>query len=1200
MWCVNDAKKRRADAVGNGSDAKAKHYKASAPADGPWARLRLGSVMRHPLIIDAATMQVDTMSRFALAAPGSPARQASCSIMFLSSQESQTSSSDPSILAVWSQDSSQPESLAETLPSEYPVHPTSLASPVLKTPRLGTSAPATEIVVADVESADSPNSKGGASPPLREVWVSESWPVEVKRIEEHSNPHHWKFSPVSIGIRNGAGCGGEDRCNAATCANAKENCLCMETNCSFSCCSGNGFKEHPLHVIARSFVTSIRGLVAKDDIAAGEVLGEYFGHLDLFGPPCRNGPVNDGFRTHLKTLWTGTSCRSPLAGAQARALHALSADTPPPAASPETSVSVMAIPADSPGADGGLPSRPPLAGVAEVSAPSPLSTASTGDASGEGSESSVAQPDDVLSPVLGAVPRSAADAPEAASSAGSADSQPQGSVTGSGAPGDGACSAADAREASSAVPGAPRFSSVRWEDIEDIVTTGTDRTVRQVQESAQRHFLALARLVVDLNRRPPLRTDYELDQRLKAAGSLSDVVDALAPIPRSLGSSQAAAVLEQRCRRLDKSLADTHKVIRQDREQFKAGIASFAAQLRQLRGYLEQSDRQSSVSGGTSSSIAFAMPAAFTTILEELGALQLPIPPPPAASGSSEGSGSTPPASSGSLGGAAATSGSSTSPTVDSDTSDDSGPVIPCSLHKGKGKMPAKSSAKRRSAPPPPKKKQRLGRPSADLKARKAAKQAASAAVSSSGPFTERSFIAPGRLSFDFVGAGLWHCASSTASTASLPSTPVVSRGITPGTEASVPVEIDDDGGSGADGAASEASVASGGVFSSPVVSQPRRDGRPTRAASTTAGLRSIAAAENESAPCALVLGLATPSRTPGATQASVASSASAPDPAESVAVVAAASAAVVTPALARRRVANAHTGPVPPARVVVTPTPRQASAPCARAVVTATLSTMSGTRSTAFERVTAIPAPIQGPQPRVRASRKLPYLANPLLEPAFTAPGAQEARCEILNARIPIASDRVTECSQVSDRIGSDTPEYLETGSAWSAYNKGRNLRADRVRLQIPKRFWVWCTPDAGGKINCPPEILLEFSMLQYSFETLTWAPSTAAWTVEVVDRDARQPWRDGWVWVPAEHPFNTTFAPCYPSFPLFIPEGSAREEVGPAIVINPALRQSHVTDPWAQEAADARAHAAADTSAAADSPSDTSSARTPIPAAN
>ncbi|GMF30566.1 unnamed protein product [Phytophthora fragariaefolia] len=991
----------------------------------------------------------------------------------------------------------------------------------------------------------------------------------------------------------------------------------------------------------------------------------------------------------------------------------------------------MAPPSTSTGTSEDSPSRPSLAGAAEFSAPSSSFTASTGDASGAGSESSSTRPGDALGSVLGAVPRSAADAPEA----------------------------------SFVAPGVPRFSSVRWEDIADMVTAGTDRTVRQVQRSTQSQFLALARLMVDLNRWPPLRADYELDQRLEAAGSLSDVVDALAPVPRSPAHweyeltelrgdvaslearlatseaslrrevdlrlkserfSQAAVVLEQRCRRLDKSLADTHKVIRHDREEFKAGISSYAAQLRQLREYLEQSDRQSSASGGSISASASAMPAAFPTFLEELGALQLAIPAPPTASGSSEGSGPTPPASSGSLGGAAAKSGSLTSLTIDSDNSDDSGPIIPSALHKGKGKRPAKSSAKHRSAPPTPKKKQRLGRSSVDLKARKAAKQVASVVVSSSGPPQGVPSSLPAAslstssapisgiavsadsdvLSFASIPSGSDPLffpipltpaspASSTASTASLPSTPVVSRGITPGTEASVPVEIGDDGVSGEDGAASEASAAPGGVFSFPVVSQPRRDGRPTRAASTTAGFRSMAAAENEAAPDTLVLGLTAFSNTPTTTQASVERSTSTPDPAESAAVVAAASAAIVTSASARRRVASTRTGPVLPARAAATPAPRQASASRARTVVTATLSTMPGTRSTAFEPVTAIPGPVQGPQPRVRASRKLPDLANPLLEPAFTAPGAQEAWCEILSARIPqpIASDRVTECSiagiqafadgegplhpwqrlrarlpespctfgandfmpdkpisirasglaivvelwrqftgravgrtehsdlvfalwerahwisvaaveqwlqQLSDRIGSDTPEYLETEAAWRAYNKARNLRADRLRLQVPKRFWVWCTPDAGGKIKCPPEILLEPSMLQYSFETLTWAPSTAAWTAEVVDMDARQHWRNCWMGLPAEHPFNTMFVPCNPSVPLFVPEGSTREEAGAAIVVNPALRQSHVTAPWVEAFSDARTQAAADASAAADSPSDASSARTRIPAAD
>ncbi|GMF32119.1 unnamed protein product [Phytophthora fragariaefolia] len=925
---------------------------------------------------------------------------------------------------------------------------------------------------------------------------------------------------------------------------------------------------------------------------------------------------------------------SPLARAQARALRALVVDASPPAASPESSVSVMAPPSTSVGAGGDSPPRPPPAGVAEASAPSSPTTASTGDASGAGFEPSFARPVDALSPVLGAAPRSAADAPEAALGIDSADSQPQGSVSSSGVSGDGARSAANAPEASSAGLGASRFSSVRWEDIEDIVTTGTDRTVWQVQVSTQSHFLGLVRLVVDLNHRPPLRTDYEFSQRLEAAGSLSDVFDALAPIPRSPApweyeltelrdevaslearlaaseaslrrevdlrlkaerlcnqashernaalenlrrirldhgdaarqfvatnivleqSSQAAAALEQRCRRLDKSLADIHKVIRHDREQFKTGISSYAAQLRQLREYLEQSDRQSSASGGASSASASALPAAFATFLEELGSLQLAIPPPPAASGSSEGSGPTPLASSGSLGGAAAKSGSSTSLTVDFDNSDDSGPIIPSALHKGKVKRPAKSSAKLRSAPPTPKKKQRLGLSSVNSKARTAAKQAASVVVSSSGPPQSVPFslpaASPSTLSAPIAGIAVsadsdvllfssisrgsdppfspiprapTSPASSTASTASLPSTPVVSRGITPGTEASVPVEIDDDGGSGADGAASEASAAPGG---------------------------------NEAAPDTLVLDLEALSNTPAATQASVAWSTSIP--AESAAVVAAASAAVVTSTSARRRVANTHTGPVPPARVVATPTPRQASASRARTVVIATLSTMSGTRSTAFEPVTAIPAPIQDPQPRVRASRKLADLANPLLEPAFTAPRAQEAWCEILNARIPqpIASVRVIECSIAGIQAFADWEDPVHP---WQ-----------RLRAHLPESP---CTFGADGFMPDKP-ISIRASGL--AIVVKLWRQFTG----RAVRRSTRA------------SALPSGSAPT--RFRLLLSSNGSGSSLTGSGRTRPIPRHCAV----GPRVSDARAQAAADASAAIDSPSDASSARIPIPAAD
>ncbi|GMF41888.1 unnamed protein product [Phytophthora fragariaefolia] len=222
--------------------------------------------------------------------------------------------------------------------------------------------------------------------------------------------------------------------------------------------------------------------------------------------------------------------KSPLACAQARALRALSADAPPPAASPETSFSVMTQASDAHETGGGPSS---VAGTTEASVPAlhplhPLvvlvvvcqSRSSASDGA-------------VLGLTLGAASRSAADAPEAAPGVRPADSQPQGSVSSSGTPDDGTCAAVDAPEASFAVLGSPRVSSVRWEDIEDIVTAGTNRTVQQVQGSSQSYFLALARLVVALNHRPPLRTNYEVDRRLEAAKSLLDMVDALAPVSRS-------------------------------------------------------------------------------------------------------------------------------------------------------------------------------------------------------------------------------------------------------------------------------------------------------------------------------------------------------------------------------------------------------------------------------------------------------------------------------------------------------------------------------------------------------------------------------------------------------------------------------------------------------------------------------------------
>ncbi|KAE8877642.1 hypothetical protein PF001_g5789 [Phytophthora fragariae] len=379
------SKKLRCDTEVESRDP-AKRTKCLLSADGPCTSLRSGPVVRHRLIVEAATMQVTAMSGFALSAPDSPdCTPTNSSILILSSQESSqesdTSSSDPSVIAVWSQESTQPEPLSATLTSGFAAHATDLASAAVKSPqpvytarcgsspdvlrgsevitkglewspspvrsRLHVSPPAAprtphgeiplwfedafasdgydsealeliaglhphqnivnhdeDVMAVSIESAV--NVPGSCeSSPRSDVWVSEAWPADVECINEQWNPRHWKFSPMSIGIRDGADCGCEERCNVVSCANAKESRFCMEANCAFSGFCGNALKEHSSLVVARNTRTGMRGLVAKDGIAVGEVLGEYFGHLDLFGPPCRNGPVNDGFRMHLKTRTTG-------------------------------------------------------------------------------------------------------------------------------------------------------------------------------------------------------------------------------------------------------------------------------------------------------------------------------------------------------------------------------------------------------------------------------------------------------------------------------------------------------------------------------------------------------------------------------------------------------------------------------------------------------------------------------------------------------------------------------------------------------------------------------------------------------------------------------------------------------------------------------------------------------------------------------
>ncbi|GMF49699.1 unnamed protein product [Phytophthora fragariaefolia] len=106
-----------------------------------------------------------------------------------------------------------------------------------------------------------------------------------------------------------------------------------------------------------------------------------------------------------------------------------------------------------------------------------------------------------------------------------------------------------------------------------------------------------------------------------------------------------------------------------------------------------------------------------------------------------------------------------------------------------------------------------------------------------------------------------------------------------------------------------------------------------------------------------------------------------------------------------------------------------------------------------------------------------------------------------------------------------------------WLAYVRERAQRSDRLRQKLICTLWEWCLSD--GFPDVETELMFEPSMPGFSLEQLTWTPKTADWVSELSALEERESWRNGWTEVPAQHPYNTTFAPCNLSCPLFVPVG-------------------------------------------------------------
>ncbi|EGZ15247.1 hypothetical protein PHYSODRAFT_333515 [Phytophthora sojae] len=154
---------------------------------------------------------------------------------------------------------------------------------------------------------------------------------------------------------------------------------------------------------------------------------------------------------------------------------------------------------------------------------------------------------------------------------------------------------------------------------------------------------------------------------------------------------------------------------------------------------------------------------------------------------------------------------------------------------------------------------------------------------------------------------------------------------------------------------------------------------------------------------------------------------------------------------------------------------------------------------------------------------------------------------------------------------LGQRNVQVLALRQAWSKYHGERSYRADRLRDQMLHKVWNGAITYDGQPPQRRTEDLLEPSYLQYSFEVMEWVPTTDDWASEVADVDAREPWRNCWFQAPADHPYNTAFAPCN-DVPLFVPNGSTRETVASSVVVESSLRTSMVVAPWVAEFANAR----------------------------
>ncbi|POM65854.1 Hypothetical protein PHPALM_18371 [Phytophthora palmivora] len=657
--------------------------------------------------------------------------------------------------------------------------------------------------------------------------------------------------------------------------------------------------------------------------------------------------------------------------------------------------------------------------------------------------------------------------------------------------------------------------------------------------------------------------------------------------------AESMAQLGLRVKNAEVDSAAAMRTIRKDRERFKAGMVAYTEQMAKLRSYQERQPerrlkransilRQHSANHGLNTDALVLASAGITAddidwSLLGLSPPRVSVEPPQTSSSghpdtlssddealdSAQRATSTPPSTSGDI----------------EDESEDSPPVGPPPKRRRLRQHPA-PAVKPPAAQSVPA-QAASGAPLATAPSSVPARSAASVPAATAPEVGSEDSAPPMGSS---AGSG-----SEGGDTEELPS----SGDEATAADAAVPTPASDVVDLTSKTAHADASQPASSPFSSPLVTPPRKDGRPVRGASVMSGLRSMEMAEWELAADDFVLGLfrsGSKSQPSSVVTTSVTASSNVP---------ADASAQPQSSLPSHKATASVVSAAASPASSRATrPTPRRS-----RSLAATSASSQAGL-------TTFVPL---GTGSLQRGLKKLAGLAGPFLRPGFTAPGAQKAWSKIKTVELSetLPKDAVSPISVAGlealmdwenpihpwqelrrklprspclfDASGFPSGSKIsirDTGlghtvKMWRQFQGVSTDKTEKADLGLalphsPDRVWEWSIDRDNKPRENPAEVLLELTYLQYPFEVLDLAPTTDDWVRELRDLDARQPWRNCWVDAPAEHPYNTTFAPCNPNVPLFVPRHWSRASVAASVVVDSTLDPAAVSAPWITDPSD------------------------------